>query len=385
LVHDRVTLLTYAQLGLWGYFLYGFGPVVPLLRDEQGTTAAVASLHSTGLAVGGLIGASAFPWLAGRLGRGGVVWLSLAGVAGSVAMLCAFRPLPATLVAAMCASTFGTMVVCGVNAALADHHGPSATAAISEANAVAAGMGVLAPIVIGLAVGAGFGWRPGIAVVVGLIALVAVVGFLYRVRLPAAQGSAASVSGRRPPLPRSYWLAWAMLTATGSVEVCLSLWAADVLRTHAGMAPGAASATVAAIVGGMFAGRLVGSGLARRVAALPLLLGALGVSLLGFAVFWMSPVAWVAAVGLMLLGVGNSMHYPLGVSMAMGVAEGQRDRASAYSMYAIAIGFGVAPVVLGWVADSVGPHRAFLLMPAFIAMAAVLAVRLRRAMRLAPA
>ncbi len=379
LVHDRVTLLTYAQLGLWGFFLYGFGPVVPLLRDEQGTTAAVAGLHSTGLAAGALIGAFAFPWLARRLGRGGVLWLALAGVAGSVVVLCAFEVLPATLTAAVLASTFGTLVVSGVNAVLADHHGAGATAAISEANAVAAGAGVVAPIVIGVSVSAGFGWRPGIAVVVGLIALVFAVGFLFRVRLPPVAASPMAAAGRRP-LPRSYWLAWAMLSATGSVEVCLSLWAADVLRTHANMSPGAASATVAAIVGGMFAGRMVGSALARRVAAVPLLLGALGISVVGFAIFWLSPVAWVAAVGLMVLGVGNAMHYPLGVSMALAVADGQRDRASAYSMYATAIGFGVAPVALGWVADGVGPHRAFLLMPFFIAVAAVLAVRLRRAL-----
>ncbi|GFJ80573.1 MFS transporter [Phytohabitans houttuyneae] len=354
-------------------------PVVPLLRDEQGTTAAVASLHSTGLAAGALIGASAFPWLAGRLGRGGVLWLALAGVAGAVVVLCAFEALPATLAAAVLASTFGTMVVSGVNAALADHHGAGATAAISEANAVAAGAGVVAPIVIGLSVSAGFGWRPGIAVVVGLIALVFAAGFLFRVRLPSVATSSVVATGRSR-LPRSFWLAWAMMAATGSVEVCLSLWAADVLRTHAGMSPGAASATVAAIVGGMFVGRLVGSALARRLPAVPLLLGALAVSVVGFAIFWLSPVPWIAAFGLMVLGVGNAMHYPLGVSMALAVADGQRDRASAYSMYATAIGFGVAPVALGWVADGVGPHRAFLLMPLFIALAAVLALRLRRAL-----
>ena len=28
---DRLTVVTYAQLGLFGYWIYGFGPVVPLL------------------------------------------------------------------------------------------------------------------------------------------------------------------------------------------------------------------------------------------------------------------------------------------------------------------------------------------------------------------
>ena len=60
LTRDRTTWLIYAQLGLWGFFLYGFGPVVPLLRDEQGTSAAVASLHSTAIAVGALLGGALF-------------------------------------------------------------------------------------------------------------------------------------------------------------------------------------------------------------------------------------------------------------------------------------------------------------------------------------
>ena len=44
-------------------------------------------------------------------------------------------------------------------------------------------------------------------------------------------------------------------------------------------------------------------------------------------------------------------------------------------------GTGIAPVVLGRVSDEVGPHLAFLLLPAFIAVAALLATRLGRSMR----
>jgi hypothetical protein len=58
LVRDRTTWLIYAQLGIYGYFLYGFGPVVPLLRDEEHTSRAVASLHSAALAVGAVVGGS---------------------------------------------------------------------------------------------------------------------------------------------------------------------------------------------------------------------------------------------------------------------------------------------------------------------------------------
>jgi MFS family permease len=376
LVHDRVTWLIYAQLGTWGFFLYGFGPVVPLLRDEQGTTTAVASLHSTALAAGGLLGAASFPWLVQRFGRGHILWAGLGGVVVSVLMLCTFRPFPATLTAAVLVSAFGTWLVCAVNTALSEHHGPVAAAAISEANAVAAGVGILAPIVVGLTVAAGLTWRPGLAVVVVLIALVALASLIFRVRLPAGPALSGGPSGRAP-LPRAYWIAWTLMAATASIEVCLSLWAADVLRTHAGMSPGAASAAVASIVAGMFAGRLIGGRIALRIAPAPLLLGALAVSLAGFAVFWTSPVGWLAAAGLVVVGLGNALHYPLGVSMALATAGDQPDRGAAYSSYSVAVGFGVAPLVLGWVADGIGPHLAFLLLPAFIGVAALLVTRLR--------
>ncbi|MFB9235193.1 sugar MFS transporter [Plantactinospora siamensis] len=378
LVHDRITWLTYAQLGVWGFFLYGFGPVVPLLRDEQGTTAAVAGLHSTAIAVGSLIGGFLFAPLAGRLGRGATSWLGLAGVAAGVAALCALRPLPATLTAVVVIAGFGMLLLGGVNATLSGHHGPAAPAAISEANAACAGMGLLAPLVVGLAVGAGAGWRPALAAEVGLIALVAVAAAAFRVRLPRG-GRIDAEPGHRPgPLPRAYWVAWLLMAVTGSIEVCLSLWAALVLRTSAGMSAGAASAALAAIVGGMFLGRLVGGRIALRVPPIPLLLVALTISLAGFAVFWSASAPAPAVAGLLVLGIGNSLHYPLAVSIALAAAGEQADRAAGYSSYSMAVGFGIAPVALGWVADGVGAHAAFLLLPGFIAAAVALVVLLRR-------
>ncbi|MEV4630949.1 MFS transporter [Micromonospora sp. NPDC049523] len=385
LLHDRITWLTYAQLGVWGFFLYGFGPVVPLLRDEQGTTAAVAGLHSTALAVGALLGGFLFPSLSAKIGRGWTNWLGLAGIVAAVVMLCLLDTLPTTLAAATVAATFGFMLVNGVNTILADHHGPNSPAAISEANAVCAGMGIVAPIVIGLTVGAGHGWRPAIAIEVGLIALVAASAFVFRVRLPPGTPATAAAGTRPGRLPRTYWIAWLLLGVTGSIEVCLSLWAADVLRGHAGMSAGAASAALAAIVAGMCLGRLAGGRIALRVAPVPFLLAALAVSLVGFGIFWAAPIGWLAVTGLVVVGLGNAMHYPLGISMALAAAPGQRDRAAAYSSYSVAIGFGVAPVVLGRVADSFGPHPAFLLLPLFIVIAALLALRLARALRLPPA
>ena len=376
LTRAPATWLIYALLGLWGYFLYGFGPVVPLLRDEQGVNLRVASLHGTAIAVGALAGGALFPVLTRWWGRETTLWLGITGVAGGVAALTLCRPIALTLATTIVIAVFGTLLLSGVVSGLSALHGAASPAAISEANAICAGMGVIAPLVIGASVTAGHGWRPAMAVLVGLIGLVALVAFLLRVRLPHGN---AQPTGTVPAarLPGRYWLAWTLICVTGSIEVSLSLWAAEVLRAHAAMAPGAAAAAVSGIVAGMCLGRIVGSRVALRTAPVPLFLAAVAVSTLGFAVFWLATAPWLASAGLFVVGLGNAMQYPLGISLALRTAPGQEDQAAARGSYAFAVCFGIAPLLLGAVADGVGAHLAFLLVPAMLALAALLALRLR--------
>jgi MFS family permease len=445
-VRDRTTLLIYAQLAVWGFFLYGFGPVVPLLRDEQQVSAAFAGLHGTGLAVGIVLGGLLFTGLARRFGRGVTIWIGIAGVVVVVGLLWLVRPLPLTVACAVVASAFGSLIVNGVNAALSDYHGDASAAAISEANAAAAFTGLLAPLIVGGFVGLGLGWRPALTVDVLIIAGVVAYALAGGIRVPrgpvatrppdsvewsadrplrsdrsdydaeltrsaagevrVARVSAAPSAGRadvsagrgarqgddaecgssvRPSreaaLPRPYWIAWVLMAMTASIEVCLSLWAVDVLRTHAGLSAGTAAAGVSATLVGMFVGRLAAGRIALRVPPVRLLLFAFIVSFAGFAVFWVSTVGWLAVAGLVVAGLGNSVHYPLAISMALTAAGGQPDKAAGFSSYSIALGFGAAPFALGWISDHVGSHRAFLILPAFILAAALLTVVLSRALR----
>jgi fucose permease len=168
------------------------------------------------------------------------------------------------------------------------------------------------------------------------------------------------------------------MCCTGSVEVCLNLWAGDVLRHHAGMSAGGAATAVSAIVGGMCLGRLACGRLAQWVPAHRLLLAALGVSLAGFALFWLATVPGLAIAGLAVAGLGNGLHYPLAIGMALRVSPGREDQAASRASYSMAVGFGIAPFVLGAFADRVGAHAAFLLVPLFLAGAAGLVVALGR-------
>lgn len=372
LVRDRLTWITYAQLAVYGYFIYGIGPVVPLLRDEQHTSRAVASLHGTAIAFGAVIGGGFMPWLVRRFGRGRVVWAGLAGLCVAVLGLWTAHALPATLAWVLVAAFAGTMIVNVVVVRLADHHGPAGSAAISEANAAAAAVGTISPLIVGASVAVGLGWRPGLAALVLAALGVALVATLLKVPVTGpTPGPVRRAGGGRRPLPRGYWLAWLSLVATGSVEMCLNLWVGDVLRAHAGASAGTATAAVSAVVGGMFVGRLVGVRLALRFAAARVLLAALAVSTAGFTVFWLSTAAWLAVVGLLVCGLGNALHYPLAVSLAVQHSGGQPDLAAARTAYSIGFAFGVAPFVLGAVADRIGPHPAFLLVYPMLAGSAL--------------
>jgi predicted MFS family arabinose efflux permease len=382
-VRDRFTWLAYGQIAAFGYFFYGFGPVVPLLRAEQHTSRGVAGLHGTAFAAGGLLCAWLTPVLVRRFGRQVALWTGLAGLSLAVGGFWVLRSLWGTLPLAVIASAFGTIVVIVVLAALADHHGTAGAATLSEANAVAAGIGLLAPLAMGVMIQAGWGWRPGLSVEVGLVALLAVVTLALRVRTPEALPVPEStIAGR---LPRAYWIAWCCLLCTGSVEVCLNLWVADVVRVHSHASVGTATAALSAVVGGMCVGRFVGSRLLLRWPPAPTLLGAVAVSAAGFALFWLAPVPWLAMVGLVVLGLGNAIHFPAGVTLAVAHSGGQSDLAVSRTAYASSVAFGLAPFALGLIADRVGPHSAFLLVPLFLGGAATAAWRLRgRAPALVP-
>lgn len=374
LVRDRLTWLAYGLLAAFGYFFYGFGPVVPLLHEEQGTSRGVAGLHATAFAVGGLVAATAMPHLVRRFGRQVLAWAGLAGLSTAALGFWTVHALWLTLPLAAIASAFGALIVNTALATMSEHHGPAGPAAISEGNAVGAAVGLVAPLVIGATVAAGLGWRPGLAAVAWVGVLVAVAALAFRVRIPAALPlPEAATRGR---LPGAFWLVWCCLIATGSVEVCLNLWVADVLRTHSHTSPGLATAAVSVIIAGMVVGRFAGGRVLLRWPARQVLLGALALSTVGFGVFWSAPVPWLAVGGLVLLGLGNATHFPIGMALAVIHSGGQPDLALSRATYALSLAFGVAPFALGVVADFVGPHTAFLMVPAFLLTAAGLAWRL---------
>ncbi len=367
-VRDQLTRAAYASFAFWGWFLYAFGPAVPLIRDEQGTSRAVAGLHGTALALGTILSAAISVPLVRRFRRRGTLVGSTALAALGITVL-VVGPNPAvTLFGALLTGVGGAIILNAVNPVLSDHHGPVAPAAISEANALAAGCGIVAPLALGLGVSLGLTWRAAILVALPLAA-VSIVLVLRAPLVPALIEEQPRREGPRTPLGLPFWLALGLVIAVVGVEFSTTFWGSDLLRSRDGMSTGAGSAGVSALLIGMTGGRLAAVPLSRRFSSGAILLTTLAVTGAGWAVFWLVQSAPVALAGLVLLGFGLAFAYPIGVVLLMQGSGGRPDTAIALSGLGVGIASGSAPFALGAMADRVGTHDGFLLVPALLAVA----------------
>ncbi|MFD5081756.1 MFS transporter [Kitasatospora sp. NPDC058201] len=396
LTRDATTWLLYAQIAAYGYFVFGFGPLVPLLRDEQHTSRFVASLHGTAFSLAMLLCAPLFPRLVARFGRSRTLWGAMGGVAVGSLLLALAHGTVQTLGATLLTAFFGCVALTAIWPSLSDHHGAAGPAAISEANAAMSGIGLLAPLIVGASVSADLGWRPGIAVTAVLVLAVVLLGRLLRHRLPSghpvadattSKGRSAGGPADRTPAPavtgrgdpRLFLAALGVIVAVAGVEVCLTQWQSDYLREHAGVSAAGATAAGAALVVGIFVGRLLGARFTLRFPAGAVLLGSLAFSAVGFALFWASTAPAVAVAGLVVCGLGMALQFPMAIVLVLDTATNGPDAASSRMGYASGTAFGAAPMLLAALSDRISPGAGFLLVPLLLAGAAVLTVLILRA------
>ena len=371
LERDAVTHAGYAVLATWAWFLYGFGAVLPLLRAEEGTSRTVMGLHSLALAAGALVSGVTTVPLVRRLRRRGAVRVGLLTVTTGTVLLCAGRHPAISLPAVLLVGIGGATLVNAANPILSDHHNCARAAVLSEANAVAAGLGLVAPLAVGGGVAVGIGWRPAMLLVIPLAATV--VWLLRRVPTGTAMdGAPPARAAGRAQLPGTFWLLAGVVALCAGIEFCCTAWSADLLRQTAGLSAGAASTAVTAVVGGMAAGRVVAGRLALRVPARQLLFAALGLTVSGWALAWLATTPAPALTGLALTGVGIAGLYPLGMSLVLATVPAFGDRATGVVSFGLGLSAGLSPFGIGALADATSTHTAFLVVPGLVVCATAL-------------
>lgn len=368
-LRDRMTWSLYALFAAIGWYLYVLNPSIVLVAEELGATAAVAGLHGTagavGAAVGGVILARVSVWL----GRRSTVRAGAGVLAAGIALFTGSGAVWGTLSGALLGG-IGVGLMLGIaNASLSDRHGRAGGAALAEGNAISSFVSAAGPLVLGAMVAAGLGWRmPLLMVVVGLALLAFVVPVLPSEPRADTEDAAAA------HLPRAYWWAWGVVVPLIAVEFCYAIWSGTLIAERTGTSVATATSALTAFVLAVGIGRVVTARIALRVTSGVLLLSSVIACAIGWTVLRAADTYSLAVVGMVISGLGVSVHVPIGTARALAAAAGHTDVA----MGRLGLGFGVAiaiaPFVLGALTDSVGVVAAFWVVPAILALATLVLV-----------
>jgi len=372
---DRMTLTIYFSIGFWGWFIMSIGPMVPLITKEFGVSKGVGGLHGTAIAVGAVAVGLVSHRLVQYLGRRPIMLIGTCLMTAGALMLAAGPNVVVTLAGAMIIATGGNLIVNVAQPALSVQHKLHGPAAVTEANAVSAVAGIFGPLALGGAVMLGWGWRPAnlVTVVLGISA------FLLISRLPtegALDGrTRQKVSARSQPRVKApaagadkgytpaFWFFVIGVTSGVAIELSTSFWAADLIGARTGAGDGIASAVLSALFAGMALARIIGGRLAMRYAPEKLMILAFGIAGVGWLLLWTSTHTGLSFAALLLTGIGFGLHYPLGVALVMRASEGRPDAAQAIATVSVGIATALAPFALGALADRVGSHQAFVIVP----------------------
>ena len=364
------TWAAYGTLGLLGFWLNGMGTILAPLRSDLGVDRAQVafypSLFAVALVFTGLTGES----LVRAIGRRATMGLSVVAMAAGAALLCVpsrWVTIGGAMVLGIgCALTLQTVMV-----ALAEEFPTLSGRANSEANALASLMAILVPWTVGGAMALGLGWRIGY-LTFPLAGAVLVLVALARSRRPDADlpgTSSPAVGGDHQPM---LWR-WVVLVFAVSAEFCCLLWAADAFTAWHQLSPAAAAACLSAFLIGMAVGRVL---LSARASAHPVrvvIWRQVALAGAGFVLFWAAPWWPVSVAGLLVIGLGISVIYPIGVSHAIAAWPDRPDAAAGRTLYASGLAIAGAPYLLARLADVADIRQAYLVVPVVLGLLALIA------------
>lgn len=357
-----------------GWFMYTLGPAVVLLRDEFEVSRSVAGLHGTASALGGITAALIVVRLVERIGRRRVLLSAVALAAVGVALLVFGNDIAYSLAGACVCSIAGSFSINVMTAAITLRHGQRGGGVLTQAHAVMASTGLLAPLALGAYVALGWGWRPAF-MIVWVFGLAIAIGVI---RLPRTDvlDYGATTRLRRPRERRKfqtgYWPLFVVLVVTVGAETATLYWSADLIRTRLSIGAAAAATGTSAFLLGIALGRFVLGRIALTRSFVGILMAMLPFSLLGWLLFWISPNIVVSFAGLFCIGLGISASFPLLVALMSARSADQPDRSIALSGLGAGIASGVSPFALGAVSDVLGPVLGFLLVPVLLLVGLVL-------------
>ncbi|MFF4776404.1 MFS transporter [Microtetraspora fusca] len=371
---DRFTISLYLLLAGVAILHSGLGALLPYMRHDLRMSHVVESVHLSAMAVGGLVASVLAGPVRRKLGRGRLLLCAgLLVAAGGVGFAVATTP-TISVASAFLVGLGGSVCLISGQAALVGLHGPRSARMIIELNLAYSLGAALGTAALPLVAGSGLGWRGFGGLHAVLLCLVVVPLMLGTARSadPPAVPPRRAASGVRRGRPAFGVVAAALSVA---VEWSFALWVATYLHDVVGLDRAQASWGTSLMLTGVIAGRAAGSRMVARVAPQHVLTGSLLTCGLAFGLLNASHSTTAVVGAAAVAGLGIANLYPAAVAMVIGGDPSRADTAMARCSLATSTSLMISPVLLGWLADSVGLARAFTVVPVFV-VGALAAIRL---------
>jgi predicted MFS family arabinose efflux permease len=367
---DKVFWLAALQTGAFGLFVGGFGPALPLLRQDQGTSAAVAGLHGTAMGIASIVAGLLNARVVHRFGRMNSVWMGLLtfniGALGFVLLPNTWQTITAIFIAGVGLST----AMNNTFMKLSIHYAEHSARANSQANGVNSAFALLGNFIIGVIASSSFSWK------LGLLLCIPFTLVLYLALGPneSFEHTPEKDGHQRGTLPLKYWIGWVGMFFSVSADFAISFWAAALLREKTDISAPLSTTLVLAFPLGMMLGRWFGTYLFPDLDIDKRLKMIIALQWFSFMVFWTSEILLTSFIALLFVGFGTSMQFALSTLRLLRFGREKPDLAMGKSSLSAGFAIGLSPLFLGFLADQIGIVNAFLLVPTLVIFAFVIVV-----------
>lgn len=356
-VRTHFTWLAYLMLGYFAYLQASVGPLMTFLRTELHLNYTLEGLHFSAFALGAVLVGLTGDRITQLCGRRVAFWGGGASMAvGTIALVVSHQAI-LTLLSIVLMGYTGNLLLMTIQATLSDQHKEHRSVALIEANVIASVGASLAPLFIGGFQGLHLGWRSALLLMVGIFPFIFVPS--RSISIPGMQYPANKQPLPSAVFPLSFWAYWSVVVLGVAIEWCVVYWGADFLAREGGVSKSSAASLMSLFFIAEIIGRFAGSRLARTMKSTRLILFTIGLTAIGFPLFWLVPLLPVRMVGLCITGLGIANLYPLAIALTLGTVPNQADAASARISLGVGTAVLVAPFILGWLADLVGILRSY--------------------------
>ena len=363
LKRDAVFWTACLQGTILNFFLGGFGPAQPLLRQEQGTSLTVAGLHGTMMGLAAIIAGFIHPTLIHKIGRPKTSWIGLLIFTTGVPFFVLGGSIAFTLPAVLYSCIGFNFVILNMIATLSAHYPKTPDLAASQSNAINAIGYVTGTVMVGTFAKLGISWR--LALLLVIPATIALYFYGHNKVEDTRDLNAPKQSGK---LGIKFWIAWIGFFATISSEFATSFWAATLVTNRTGADAAISTLCIAALGTGFGIGRWYIPIWMSRTTLDNRLKTILSIQLLSFSVFWLSHNLTVSLIALLFIGIGISGQFPMTTVRLIKLSNNRPDLAMAKSAFAGGGAIALAPFLLALLGDQIGISRAYLMVPILISI-----------------